>query len=197
VGFYMIGGILGLVGDLNFWAVLSYGLVIGVIMMVADVWEDFSTMNPHDILECINKRRKGWEKFSELSEIEKLEKAYSLASDRAKESFKVFLTGWLLNGFGAFTLWYSVMNGKLAYNSATKLTLFVSPILGLALFVLMIVAYLKHREYEKALFAIQLKKSDRTEISIFLNPKACLFPNLVQCQGENIIDSRRLKRPRK
>ena len=36
------------------------------------------------------------------------------------------------------------------------------------LFVLIIFAYLKHKEYDKELFAIQLKKTDKAEISIKL-----------------------------
>ncbi len=59
------------------------------------------------------------------------------------------------------------MEGALPYDSTiTKLAVIGGPLLGFVLFVLMIFTYVKHKEYDKELFAIQLKKSDKAEISI-------------------------------
>ena len=144
------------------------------MLLIASVWILFQvyywnilTMNPRDILNCINRGKGEWEKFSKLPEIEKLEKAYSLASRRAYEAFKASLIGWIITGVGNAALWYAIMEGALPYDSTiTKLAVIGGPLLGFVLFVLMIFTYVKHKEYDKELFAIQLKKSDKAEISI-------------------------------
>ncbi|WP_457753562.1 hypothetical protein [Thermococcus sp.] len=61
------------------------------------------------------------------------------------------------------------MNSDMPYGSIiTKIAVLGGPLLVFILFVLMILTYLKHKEYDKQLFAIQLKKSDKAEISIKL-----------------------------
>ncbi|MCD6373834.1 MAG: hypothetical protein J7L37_09920 [Thermococcus sp.] len=132
-------------------------------------YDNLSAMSPHEILNCINKGEDAWKKFSELSEIEKLEKAYSLASKRAQEAFKASLAGWLFTGFGSALFWYILANEPVPYNSSIpKITVIGTSLFSFVLFVLIIFAYLKHKEYDKELFAIQLKKTDKAEISIKL-----------------------------
>ena len=148
--------------------VLSFTLLIGsALILFQAYYGNLSAMNPRDILNCINRGEGKWEEFSKLPEIEKLEKAYSLASGRAYEAFKAFLIGWIIAGVGNAALWYAIMEGALPYDSTiTKLAVIGGPLLGFVLFVLMIFTYVKHKEYDKELFAIQLKKSDKAEISI-------------------------------
>ena len=141
------------------------------MLLIASVWILFQvyywnilTMNPRDILNCINRGKGEWEKFSKLPEIEKLEKAYSLASRRAYEAFKASLIGWIITGVGNAALWYAIIEGA----TITKPAVLGGSLLGFILFVLMTFTYLKHKEYDKRLFAIQLKKSDKAEISIKL-----------------------------
>ncbi|WP_457753561.1 hypothetical protein [Thermococcus sp.] len=78
---------------------LSFMLLIGSALILFETYdEELSTMNPSDILNCISRGKGEWEKFSKLPEIERLEKAYSLASGRAYEAFKGSLIGWVIAG---------------------------------------------------------------------------------------------------
>ena len=172
LGFIVTGVVLLIAGvDLEkvpLMEVLSFTLLIGsALILLQAYYGNLSAMNPHDILNCINKGKGKWEEYSNLPEIEKLEKAYSLASGRAYEAFKASLIGWIIAGVGNAVLGYAIMEGALQYDSPiTKLAVVGGPLLGFTLFVLMIFTYLKHKEYDKQLFAIQLKKSDKAEISI-------------------------------
>ncbi|WP_297535104.1 hypothetical protein [Thermococcus sp.] len=156
------------IADFSIIVVFAFMLLIGSLFILLQTYdEELSAMNPHDILNCINKGKGKWEEYSNLPEIEKLEKAYSLASRRAYEAFKASLIGWIITGVGNAVLGYAIMEGALQYDSPiTKLAVVGGPLLGFTLFVLMIFTYLKHKEYDKQLFAIQLKKSDKAEISI-------------------------------
>ena len=168
IGAAILGAIMGL-GTTDFLiGVFAFMLLIGSLFILLQTYdEELSAMNPRDILNCINKGEGEWEKYSNLPGIEKLEKAYSLASGRAYEAFKASLIGWIIAGVGNAALWYAIMEGALPYDSTiTKLAVVGGPLLGFVLFVLMIFTYLKHKEYDKQLFAIQLKKSDKAEISI-------------------------------
>ncbi|MCD6373533.1 MAG: hypothetical protein J7L37_08345 [Thermococcus sp.] len=170
IGAAIIGAIMkGLgIADPSLTEFFAFMLLIGSLFILLETYlEELSAMNPRDILNCINKGEGEWEKYSNLPEIEKLEKAYSLASGRAYEAFKASLIGWIIAGVGNAALWYAIMEGALPYDSTiTKLAVIGGPLLGFVLFVLMIFTYVKHKEYDKELFAIQLKKSDKAEISI-------------------------------
>jgi len=172
IGAAILGAIMDGLGiaNLTLTGFLSFMLLIGPALILVETYdEELSAMNPRDILNCINKGEGEWEKYSNLPEIEKLEKAYSLASGRAYEAFKASLIGWIIAGVGNAALWYAIMEGALPYDSTiTKLAVVGGLLLGFVLFVLVIFTYLKHKEYDKELFAIQLKKSDKAEISIKL-----------------------------
>ncbi|AJC72714.1 hypothetical protein X802_05175 [Thermococcus guaymasensis DSM 11113] len=116
-----------------FMEVLSFTLLIGsALILFQAYYGNLSAMNPRDILNCINRGEGKWEEFSKLPEIEKLEKAYSLASGRAYEAFKAFLIGWIIVGVGNAALWYAIMEGALPYDSTiTKLAVVSGPLLGL------------------------------------------------------------------
>ena len=172
IGAAILGTIMESLGiaDFSIMGAFAFMLLLGSLFILLQTYdEELSAMNPRDILNCINKGEGEWEKYSNLPEIEKLEKAYSLASGRAYEAFKASLIGWIIAGVGNAALWYAIMEGALPYDSTIiKLAVVGGPLLGFVLFVLMIFTYLKHKEYDKELFAIQLKKSDKAEISIKL-----------------------------
>ena len=167
IGAAILGAIMkGLgIADPSLTEFFAFMLLIGSLFILLETYlEELSAMNPRDILNCINKGEGEWEKYSNLPEIEKLEKAYSLASRRAYEAFKASLIGWIITGVGNAALWYAIIEGA----TITKPAVLGGSLLGFILFVLMTFTYLKHKEYDKRLFAIQLKKSDKAEISIKL-----------------------------
>ncbi|CAD5245054.1 protein of unknown function [Thermococcus camini] len=61
---------------------------------------------------------------------------------------------------------YGLLSGNIYPSWITSLSIILFPIFGFINFVLMIWAYLRYRRYSKQLFAIQLKKNDKAEISI-------------------------------
>ena len=101
-------------------------------------------------------------------EIEIMEKAYLKALKHVSEAFRDMVILWLAFGTIIGLDEIAVMTGSLEIK---KLSLFwaflgIASILSFASFVLMIIFYLRKRSIEKALFAIQLKKSDKAEIAI-------------------------------
>jgi len=101
-------------------------------------------------------------------EIEIMEKAYSRALKHVSEAFRDMIILWLVFGTIIGLVEIAVMTGSLEIKKLPVFWAFLgmASLLSFASFVLMIVFYLRKRSIEKALFAIQLKKSDKAEISI-------------------------------
>jgi len=120
-----------------------------------------SASNPQMLISCLEK----WE-VEDKTELEKLELVHKKALEYAENAFRYSLEGWIFSGlilaFAQVALWKGWL---LLVTPVLIMLLFVS-IFGAIDFVLMIVFYLRKRSIEKALFAIQLKKSDKAEISI-------------------------------
>lgn len=98
-----------------------------------------------------------------LKEDRKLEEAYSLAIERAYGLFVNFFTDWIILG---------IANTGLIFLGPphwfTTISIYAFSLFGFISFILWIISYLRYRDYSKRLFAIQLKKSDKAEISIKL-----------------------------
>ncbi len=103
-------------------------------------------------------------------EIEILELAYKKAHEYQNEAFKDALSTWLGFGFYLGLIEIGLSSGGLIIkNGAYFWTVFsISSIVSFIGFILTIISYLHKRSIEKALFAIQLKKTDKTELSIKL-----------------------------
>ncbi|WP_297090702.1 hypothetical protein [Thermococcus sp.] len=90
-----------------------------------------------------------------------LEKAYSLATERAYTLFVNFFVSWILLG---------AVNGVLIYYGPphwlTTLSIGLFSLFGFISFILWIISYLRYRDYSKKLLVIQLKKNEKAEISI-------------------------------
>jgi hypothetical protein len=93
-----------------------------------------------------------------------LEEAYSLARKYAKNSLSGAIMAWLTFGIYAGVIEIAALEGVIPLEDYRMLG--ILHILSFVGFILMIVLYLRKRSIEKALFAIQLKKSDKAEISI-------------------------------
>ena len=135
--------------------VILIGILIGTgIMMslrvVNSLNELITGMDPNQILSECKRRVEG-----------DLEKAYSLATERAYALFVDFLVSWILLG---------AVNGVLIYYGPphwlTTLSIGLFSLFGFVSFVLWIISYLRYRDYSKKLLVIQLKKNEKAEISI-------------------------------
>ena len=106
----------------------------------------------------------------EKDEIEILEMAYSDALSYASDGFKGALFAWLSLGAWSFLAEIGVFSGSLVLKSPSVFWIGVgiASLLSFVAFILTILLYLRKRSIEKALFAIQLKKTDKAELSIKL-----------------------------
>ncbi|WP_048149818.1 hypothetical protein [Thermococcus sp. AM4] len=120
-----------------------------------------SVSNPQLLIPCL----KEWGVKTE-TELEKLELAHKKALEYTENAFKYSLEGWIYSGlvlaFAEIALW----KGWLHLVTPNLIALLLVSLFGTIDFVFIIVFYLRKRSIEKALFAIQLKKSDKAEISI-------------------------------
>ena len=140
-------------GGIIIWFMAFISLLIAAFKFQADV-NDFVRAYKGD--------------YPEKSEIEILERAYSDALSHTHESFKNALTAWLMFGAWVSLVEIGLASGNLGVKNSSAFWLGVglASVLSFVGFVLTILSYLRKRSIEKALFAIQLKKSDKAEISI-------------------------------
>ncbi|MDI3474904.1 MAG: hypothetical protein PWQ79_733 [Thermococcaceae archaeon] len=138
-----------------------FGLIILLLPIMFHIHAD-----PQEFVEAFKMDNKS----KDVSEIEILEKAYSTCRPFVKKGFEYSLESWLLLSVWTSLLEVSATTGNITIRnwSAFWFLLFISSVGALVGFVLTIVFYLRKRSIEKALFAIQLKKSDKAEISIKL-----------------------------
>jgi len=108
--------------------------------------------------------------YPQKEEIEILELAYKKAHKYQNEAFKNALTAWLGLGFYLGLLEIGLAAGDIAVKNWSYLwaVIGICSIASFVGFILTIISYLRKRSIEKALFAIQLKKTDKAEISIKL-----------------------------
>ncbi|WP_297090624.1 hypothetical protein [Thermococcus sp.] len=150
----------------------SYVLVFAVIFPVAGVAFLLGIImfhihaDPQEFVEAFKRDNRS----REVSELLILGKAYSTCRPFVKEGFNYSLASWLLLSIWTSLLEVGTGTGNIVIKnwSAFWFILFISSMGALVGFVLTIVFYLRKRSIEKALFAIQLKKSDNAEISIKL-----------------------------
>jgi hypothetical protein len=147
------------------WIAISTGFMVflaGTISLLSSAYK--IQADPQEFVDAYK-----WD-YPQKKEIEILELAYKEAHRYQNEAFKDALSTWLSFGFyltllelGLFTGGLVIKNGSYfwAIFGITSIASFVSLILT-------IISYLRKRSIEKALFAIQLKKSDKAEISIKL-----------------------------
>jgi hypothetical protein len=102
----------------------------------------------------------------EEAEIEILNAGYSKARIRVKDALQCAIATWLLFGGYAGTIEIATLQGMLTIRNWIMIG--ILHVLAFVGFVLTIVFYLRKRSIEKALLAIQLKKTDKAEISIKL-----------------------------
>jgi len=134
-------------------AAVVFGSVIA-LFIISGIGEFIAGMDPSEI---ISKCRIS----SHMSEEEKLIKAYKLATDRAYALWVNFLIYWILIGIAnSVLLIYGIPHWL------TTVSIYAFSLFGFLSFVLWIISYLRYRDYSKRLLAIQLKKSDKAEISI-------------------------------
>ncbi|WP_048146573.1 hypothetical protein [Pyrococcus abyssi] len=127
---------------------LSLGVISGL--------EELGNMDPSNILSnCFRNNPKN------LDEHEKLEWAYEVATRTAYNVFIWSLIIWILVGTSVGILGYIGPPHWL-----TTISIYVFSLVSLTSFILMIISYLRYRDYSKKLLAIQLKKSGKAEISI-------------------------------
>jgi len=139
---------------IGFWVIIiDLGNRLSVLSSLS---EFIAGMDPNEIFsrcEFLNEKN--------MSENEKLEKAYLLATQRAYALFVNFFIYWIIFG---------VANAALIYFAPphwlTTISIYTFSLFGFISFILWIISYLRYRDYTKQLLAIQLKKSDKAEIAI-------------------------------
>jgi len=147
----------------------SYMLAVwsGIILIPAGILSLVSAMYSiqADAQEFVEAYKRD---YPEEPEINLLESGYKKAHEYQNKAFKDALTAWL--GLGVYI--GLVELALLFDNLVVKNWSYLWAVLGICSiasfigFVLTILSYLRKRSIEKALFAIQLKKSDKAEISI-------------------------------
>jgi len=139
-----------------------FGVPIATLLFIAELYA--LKADPQKFVEAYRKDE------PKTPEIEILEKAYSKAHDYVSEAFRDTLILWLTLGFITALVEIAVITGSLEIKDSTRFWVLMglSSLLSVASFILMIIFYLRKRSIEKALFAIQLKKTDKAEISIKL-----------------------------
>ena len=129
---------------------IAFGGLVSFYYVLISLDEFITGMDPNKILSECERRVHG-----------DLEKAYSLATERAYTLFINFLVSWILLG---------AVNGLLIYYGPphwlTTLSIGLFSLFGFVSFVLWIISYLRYRDYSKKLLVIQLKKNEKAEISI-------------------------------
>jgi ABC-type multidrug transport system fused ATPase/permease subunit len=143
--------------DTKILALASFGIASGasaiIFGLIDDLDEFIAGMDPNEIMaRCLSDTR---------TQEEKLEEAYSKAIKRAYNLFISFLIEWILLGISTAILLYFGIPYWL-----TTISLIVFSLGSLVSFVLWIISYLRYKDYTKQLLVIQLKKSDKAEISI-------------------------------
>ena len=153
-GAALLGLIANLAGTIGF-PILVFLFILNIYTLKAD---------PQKFVEAYRKDE------PQTSEIEILEKAYSKAHDFISESFQYAVILWLAFGITIGLIEIAVVTGSLEVKDSTRFWALIglSSLLSAASFILMVVFYLRKRSIEKALFAIQFKKSDKAELSIKL-----------------------------
>ncbi|WP_297548238.1 hypothetical protein [Thermococcus sp.] len=142
--------------------VSTIGVPIALVVVAYDLLK--LKADPQKFVEAYRKDE------AQTSEIEILEKAYSKAHDYVSEAFRDTLILWLGLGFITALVEIAVITGSLEVKDSTRFWVLIglSSLLSVVSFILMIIFYLRKRSIEKALFAIQLKKTDKAELSIKL-----------------------------
>ena len=135
-----------------------YGL-ISAVMAVYAIQAD-----PQEFVDAYK-----WD-YPQKKEIEILELAYKKAHEYQNKAFKSALTAWLGLGFYLGLLEIGLAVGDLSVKNWSYLwaVIGICSIASFIGFILTIISYLRKRSIEKALFAIQLKKTDKAELSIKL-----------------------------
>ena len=139
-------------GGVFIWLFGLFGMVRAVLKFQADV---------NEFIRAYKKD------YPTRSEIEILEMAYSDALSYAYGGLKDALVAWLLLGTWVPLVEITIISGNATIGNSFVFWFGIrlASILSFAGFILTIF-YLRKRSIEKALFAIQLKKSDKAEISI-------------------------------
>ncbi len=142
----------------------SAPILTAIIMSVYD--ERIPRMNPQRLLsECKDK----WEGLKNAkSEIEQLEIVYNHAIEVSYEAFKEFFSTWIASGIALAVMIIGIIRGWFISSTVVQLSGVILSLVGTASFILMIFSYLRYRDYTKQLLAIQLKKTDKAELSIKL-----------------------------
>ncbi|WP_297495802.1 hypothetical protein [Thermococcus sp.] len=155
-----------------FWKLLVAILASLSLLLIIATTAAYFTISVNDpnimIQRCKEEWEEHWPRYHEAnSDIEKLAVVYSVAVERTHEGFKGTLLIWLTAGIGLTLLEYGSFTGNITLSDGVvRLSGLIFMILGPINFVLMVWSYLRYRRYTKELFAIQLKKSDKAEISI-------------------------------
>ena len=147
--------------DLAALVTMLFSFAVILVGAPLDAYDYLSISNPQLLMPCLEK----WRVKAE-TELEKLEIVHKKALEYSEEAFKSSLSGWILSGLALAFAEVALWKGWLLWVAPILITLIIVSISGTVSFVLMIISYLRKRSIEKALFAIQLKKSDKAEISI-------------------------------
>ena len=157
--------------DLNNTSDLFYILVaiVGAFLMIYGIISAVMALyaiqaDPQEFVDAYK-----WD-YPQKEEIEILELAYKKAHKYQNEAFKNALTAWLGLGFYLGLLEIGLAAGDIAVKNWSYLwaVIGICSIASFVGFIITIISYLRKRSIEKALFAIQLKKSDKAELSIKL-----------------------------
>ncbi|WP_048149813.1 hypothetical protein [Thermococcus sp. AM4] len=150
------GGVISFIAVMASMAFIPLG-IFSVLMAIYEVQAD-----AQEFVEAYKRD------YPKEPEINLLESGYKKAHEYQNKAFKDALTAWL--GLGVYI--GLVELALVADNLVVKNWSYLWAVLGICSiasfvgFVLTIISYLRKRSIEKALFAIQLKKSDKAEISI-------------------------------
>ncbi|WP_188203264.1 hypothetical protein [Thermococcus camini] len=141
------------------------GVAVGIgILFLGLIMAFFIHADPDRFVEAYTRDNRN----KDVSDIEIIRAAYSECIPYVNEGLNTALISWLLLGIWTAFIEFGIATGTVVIKnwSLFWLLIFVSSIGSLLGFILTVIFFLRKKSIRKALFAIQLKKSDKAEISI-------------------------------
>ena len=169
-GIFFLYGAFGDTGASGMFRILAGIIAASGPMLAAGIIDTYNqTVSKMDPQMILSQCKDEWNSLkSAKSDIERLEIVYESAVNVSRKALYGFLERWIETGVALGLLLLGMLKGWFTLSTFIQLSSIILSLVGMTSFFLMIFSYLRYRDYTKQLLAIQLKKSDKAEISIKL-----------------------------
>ncbi len=167
-GIFFLYGAFGDTGTSGMLRILAGIIAANGPMLAAGIIDTYNQTVPRmDPQMILSQCKDEWNSLkSAKSDIERLEIVYENAVNMSRKALYGFLERWIETGVALGLLLLGILKGWFTLSTVIQLSSFILSLVGMTAFFLMVFTYLRYRDYTKQLLAIQLKKSDKAELSI-------------------------------